>query len=380
MDRRQSLQSSIVQGESRNGGGDGLQARPAMRTLDTDATAVYFRPGALVMSPSAPSTVPLPPDVEEEPKKRKSLRKRDIFTFWAALLFTLSIGVGISYGILGPSYSAVSFDKRLPTGYGSGIYLLGVVESLDIPSRGLKIQWIVHQCEEEGPYKGCNPLRDPTNIYMNENATASSTFEANSAVVEYKANLTGYITDGLCDDPAQCWQAQLKKGVPYEQTMETEHDFSVRPAAWSWRSTAQAYPFDLYEVYATFLALDATGLSTSPPTINSRRIIGASMTGTIPNFTVRIKYRDVVSNADNSFRWLMVSMSVQRAEIVIGFAFLIWLVNWLMTAVVMWITISAVQGRRKIPEHLFAVPIAALFALPSVRQSMPASPAFGQYA
>jgi len=48
-----------------------------------------------------------------------------------------------------------------------------------------------------------------------------------------------------------------------------------------------------------------------------------------------------------------------------------------MTGVVLWITISAVQGRRKIPADLFGIPITALFALPTVRQSMPGSPEFG---
>ena len=43
----------------------------------------------------------------------------------------------------------------------------------------------------------------------------------------------------------------------------------------------------------------------------------------------------------------------------------------------MWITISAVQGRRKIPADLFGIPITALFALPTVRGIMPGAPFFG---
>lgn len=50
----------------------------------------------------------------------------------------------------------------------------------------------------------------------------------------------------------------------------------------------------------------------------------------------------------------------------------------LMTGVVMWITISAVQGRRRIPADLFGIPITALFALPTVRSIMPGAPFFGE--
>lgn len=51
----------------------------------------------------------------------------------------------------------------------------------------------------------------------------------------------------------------------------------------------------------------------------------------------------------------------------------------LMTGVVMWITISAVYGRRKIPADLFGIPITALFALPTVRSIMPGAPFFGRF-
>ncbi|KAG8944724.1 hypothetical protein FRC03_001922 [Tulasnella sp. 419] len=282
------------------------------------------REGPTVSSPTTEGSILRAPEPVEKPRKCNS---GDIFTFWITLFLTVAMGVGLSYRTLAPSYLAVPFEKDLPAGYGSGIYLLGVVESLDISSRLLQIQWIVHSCEESGPYKGCNPLRDPTNVYMNENATISSTFDDNSAVVQYRANLTSYIIDELCPDPAQCWQEQLLKGVPYEQTMKTSHIFSVRPAARGWKSSAQAYPFDNYEIYATLLALDPIGLAANPPVFNSRRMIGASMTGTVPNFSIKVNTRDVQIPSNSKFQWLMVTISIQRADIVIGYALLIWLIN-----------------------------------------------------
>jgi len=248
--------------------------------------------------------------------------------------------------------------------------LLGVVETLDLGSRILGVQWLVYSCEETGPYSGCNALREATNFFIDSSATQSSSLDPSTALSIYKPDYRGYITDGYCIDQAECWQQQLRRGVPFEQTLSTQHRFSIRPGAWNWRSTAQAYPFDVYDVYTTFLAID-------PATNASRVILGASMTGTIPNFGVRVSSRTVTNGATPNLQWRMVSMQIHRAEVVVGFAFLIWAINWLMTGVVLWITISAVQGRRRIPADLFAVPITALFALPTVRQAMPSSPEFG---
>lgn len=63
---------------------------------------------------------------------------------------------------------------------------------------------------------------------------------------QYQPNLAGFITDGFCIDQTSCWQAQLAKGVPFEQTISTTHRFQVRGTAYNWRASSQAYPFDTY--------------------------------------------------------------------------------------------------------------------------------------
>ncbi|KAG8908251.1 Endochitinase 1 [Tulasnella sp. 403] len=298
------------------------------------------------------------------------VRKRAVVTFWVLFLFSIALGVAVSYGILGPIYLTKSFEKTLPPGYGSGVYLLGVVNTLDLDQRILGIQWLAYSCEETGPYSGCNALTDATNFFIDDNATASSSLDPSAAVTVYQANLTGYIVDTDCVGQTECWQQQLKRGIPYEQTLTTTHQFSIRPAAYNWRSNTQAYPFDTYVVFTTFLAID-------PATNSSRKILGLSMTGTVPNFSVTMRSRPVTNPAYDRFEWRTVTVHIARAQIVIGYAFLIWAINWLMTGVVLWITISAVQGRRRISAEMFAIPISALFALPAVRQIMPTSPAFG---
>ncbi|KAG8999562.1 hypothetical protein FRB90_012044, partial [Tulasnella sp. 427] len=220
-----------------------------------------------------------------------------------------------------------------------------------------------------GPYSGCNALQDATNFFIDAAAAPGSSHDPTTAVLQYKANLTGFVTDGLCLDQSECWQQQVKMGIPYEQTLQTTHQFSIRPAAYNWRANSQAYPFDAYTVYTTFLALD-------PDTGNSRKILGVSLTGTVPNFQVDMHSR-AVSNGAYPYEWRMITVKISRAQIVMAYAFLIWAINWLMTGVVMWITISAVQGRRRIPADLFGIPITALFALPTVRSIMPGAPFFG---
>ncbi|KAG8952139.1 hypothetical protein FRC04_005139 [Tulasnella sp. 424] len=301
--------------------------------------------------------------------EKSGIRKREIFTFWLLFILSIAFGAGVSYGVLGPIYLTKSFDKTLPAGYGSGIYLQGVVNTLDLDSQFLSIQWIAYSCEETGPYSGCNALEDATNFFIDAAAAPGSSHDPTTAVLQYKANLTGYVTDGLCLDQTECWQQQIKMGIPYEQTLQTSHQFSIRPAAYNWRANSQAYPFDSYTVLTTFLALD-------PATGNSRKILGVSLTGTVPNFQIDMNSRPV-SNPAYPYEWRMITVKISRAQIVMAYAFLIWAINWLMTGVVMWITISAVQGRRRIPADLFGIPITALFALPTVRSIMPGAPFFG---
>ncbi|KAG8998120.1 hypothetical protein FRB90_012358, partial [Tulasnella sp. 427] len=86
--------------------------------------------------------------------EKTGMRKREIFTFWLLFILSIAFGAGVSYGVLGPMYLTKSFDKTLPAGYGSGIYLLGVVNTLDLDSQYLSIQWIPYSCEETGPYSG----------------------------------------------------------------------------------------------------------------------------------------------------------------------------------------------------------------------------------
>ncbi|KAG8908250.1 hypothetical protein FRB99_008315 [Tulasnella sp. 403] len=299
-----------------------------------------------------------------------AMRRKEVISFWLLFILSIALGVAVSYGVLGPIYLTKSFEKTLEPGYGSGVYLLGVVNTLDLDQRILGVQWLAYSCEETGPYAGCNALTDATNFFIDYDASPASSLDPSTAVSVYKANLTGYITDTDCVGQTDCWQQQLKRGVPYEQTLTTVHQFSIRPSAYNWRSNSQAYPFDTYTVFTTFLAID-------PATNSSRKILGLSMTGTVPNFSVNMHSRPVSNPAYNRFEWRMVTIHISRAQIVIGYAFLIWVVNWLMTGVVLWITISAVQGRRRIPADLFGIPITALFALPTVRAIMPGSPAFG---
>ncbi|KAG8893653.1 hypothetical protein FRC01_013452, partial [Tulasnella sp. 417] len=198
--------------------------------------------------------------------EKTGMRKREIITFWLLFILSIAFGAGVSYGVLGPMYLTKSFDKTLPEGYGSGIYLLGVVNTLDLDSRYLSIQWIPYSCEETGPYSGCNALQDATNFFIDSAAAPGSSHDPTTAVLVYKANLTGFVTDGLCLDQSECWQQQVKMGIPYEQTLQTTHQFGIRTAAYNWMANSQAYPFDAYTVRTTFLALD-------PETGNSRKIL-----------------------------------------------------------------------------------------------------------
>ncbi|KAG8922790.1 hypothetical protein FRC00_007035, partial [Tulasnella sp. 408] len=177
-------------------------------TMDIKQLSIATPANEYTQDQSLTNEKSLPKVLVEKPR-----RKREIFTFWLLFILSIAFGAGVSYGVLGqkpdrkanedrlgPIYLTKSFDKTLPAGYGSGIYLVGVVNTLDLDSRYLSIQWIPYSCQETGPYSGCNALQDATNFFIDAAAAPGSSHDPTTAVLVYKANLTGFVTDGYCLD------------------------------------------------------------------------------------------------------------------------------------------------------------------------------------
>jgi hypothetical protein len=67
-----------------------------------------------------------------------------------------------------------------------------------------------------------------------------------------------------------------------------------------------------------------------------------------------------------------------RSPLVKAFSMIIFLVNWMLVGMILFITVVAFVGKKKMPETLSLLPITIILIVPSLRALMVNSPAFGE--
>lgn len=72
------------------------------------------------------------------------------------------------------------------------------------------------------------------------------------------------------------------------------------------------------------------------------------------------------------------ALTVQRQNMVMAFALLLVITNWILSLTVLWMTVL-VMFRTHVNDNLILISTAVLFALPQIRASMPDSPPFGVF-
>jgi hypothetical protein len=157
---------------------------------------------------------------------------------------------------------------------------------------------------------------------------------------------------------------------------QTTHLFKVG-AAWAmgaFLNNAQfGFPWDQYHVTTSFIAVNHESNATLPIVA----IVPSEAAGGL--FTDYSTYHTKsYFNGTADIPGQSVFFMLRRTFVVKTFVMTIFLVNWMLVAMIMFITVVAFCGKRQMPEGLLLLPVTIILTVPSLRALMVDSPAFGE--
>lgn len=155
------------------------------------------------------------------------------------------------------------------------------------------------------------------------------------------------------------------------QTFTTTHLLVL----YAWRGLDQQYgfPFDGYQLDTTFVALNSS-------TNESLPILGLRPISSTNNFNPYVRF-DTRTQAFNGSDAVVMSRTMEMGFERTGFArtyvLTLFIVNWGLTAVVVFITVSAISGQ-EVTESILLLPISVIVTIPALRALWDGAPAFGK--
>lgn len=132
------------------------------------------------------------------------------------------------------------------------------------------------------------------------------------------------------------------------------------------------FPWDVYFLTTVFIAVNHE--NNSPlPILKLAPVDSANDFS--PDFTDSPATSHFNGSADTPSR--TVSLTLSRTPLVKAFSVTIFIVNWLLAGAVLFITVVAFHGKKKMSEVLLLLPVTVILIVPSLRALMVDSPAFG---
>ncbi|THG99209.1 hypothetical protein EW026_g3087 [Hermanssonia centrifuga] len=142
--------------------------------------------------------------------------------------------------------------------------------------------------------------------------------------------------------------------------------------AWKGLDQQYGYPFDGYQLDTTFTAIDHETNQSLP--ILVLRAIDAT-----DNFFPTLRY-DSATEAEDENGATILTRTMEFALARTGFAktyvLSLFIVNWALTAVVAFITVSAGVGR-PVQDSILVLPLSVIITIPALRALWDGAPAFG---
>jgi hypothetical protein len=133
------------------------------------------------------------------------------------------------------------------------------------------------------------------------------------------------------------------------------------------------FPWDVYFLTTVFIAVDHENNATLP-ILKLAPVDSAN--DFLPDFTDSPATSHFNGTTDTPSR--TVSLTLRRTPLVKAFNLTIYAVNWLLAVMVLFITVVAFHGKKKMPEVLLLLPVTVILIVPSLRALMVDSPAFGE--
>lgn len=160
--------------------------------------------------------------------------------------------------------------------------------------------------------------------------------------------------------------------------MQSVHAFETqgRLVLYSWKGLDQefAYPFDGYQMETTFVVRNHDTNQALP-------ILGARITSSTNNMNFFLRYdRATVqhnSTSGETFPSRTMELALGRNGFTKAFVVTLFIVNWALTAVCAYITISALAGV-KLSESIVVLPLSVILTIPALRALWIDAPGFGK--
>ncbi len=166
-----------------------------------------------------------------------------------------------------------------------------------------------------------------------------------------------------CSDP-------LLNSVQALNEIQATHFIEI--SSWNGLDQQYAYPFDTYIVDTSFVAL-------SSDTNQSLPIIALSPADSTDNFSPYIiqQWSTRINITGTEVDGRYVQMGFRRTILSQFFVVVLFVVNWGLTLVVLFITIAATDGQ-KVDVSILILPVTVILTIPALRALWVGAPAFGK--
>lgn len=314
-----------------------------------------------------------------------------VMTSFCLFLICIIIGVFFSYQ---KDVYRVRSAIDASAAFTGGLYLQGQLEAIDTDNGLFTVAWSTGLgCEFDnatsllfnpsGALLGagihCGQAMQNLNIYTQENA--SSLFLTTWTTGQWSPSSSDVYLDADSKNNASL------SAAPQSWSTDMPFDLQQQLSENKYASTL-AYPFDHYTAYITYLFSRTDTNATVPVFIGY-------VQSSIPNWSVSSDGFQLsnctaitldsdfnvvcTSTGPDSLQRYIMQITARRSTTTIAFVSLIWLTNWIITLVILWVSLKVVVFGGNLSPDLILVPITALFSLPAVRGVMPSAPDFGSY-
>ncbi|EIN07272.1 hypothetical protein PUNSTDRAFT_144789 [Punctularia strigosozonata HHB-11173 SS5] len=273
----------------------------------------------------------------------------------AIILFAVTVSVG------GANLKAI-LESDDPGS--SGIRFLGHIYNIDVDARQVQISWLIVGCGAgfllDGTAgvlgaKNCGDLSRAIDIYV----------DGGQQVFSYDPGLK----------PIAVSTNQVI-GVQATDRVETTHLLSIDGFSFvpnfSRGDQQSAFPFDRYDLETTFMTKDHNTNETLP-------ILSLVAVDSTQNFAPHLVWdlpvmMNDVNGTTTSAR--TTHSRFGREALTKAFVVIIFVVNWLLTAVVVWITLRVAIGA-EVDSGIMLLPVSVILTIPALRALWVGAPAFG---
>ncbi|EJD43000.1 hypothetical protein AURDEDRAFT_167950 [Auricularia subglabra TFB-10046 SS5] len=236
-----------------------------------------------------------------------------------------------------------------------GVYFYGGLQKWDVDSKTLQLQWVPQWCTGT---TDCLPyLENHTLLFTDIDALGIGGFNASVALLDVQADASA--------DQAH-WQQTFDLVIKeWPRRFEASNVNGL--------DTDALYPFESYTLRTLIAAVDADNLS------RTYDVLGGDIVNWVQSDWVAVYDYDYIDDLPGRGVVLDFFVKTKRHPIVKVFAIIIAAINWALTIALAYMTLAYTMGGRELPPGSDSVTLmfTALFALPTVRSTMPGNPPFG---